>query len=110
MKIAIPITQGKISAHFGHCEAFAIFTIEDNKIVKEEILDPPVHEPGSHPAFLNKQGCKVVIAGGMGNRAQDLMCAQGIKVIVGAPQLPLRELVEQYLRGDLQSGQNRCDH
>ncbi|NLW19413.1 MAG: ATPase [Candidatus Cloacimonetes bacterium] len=110
MKIAIPITQGSISSHFGHCEAFAIFTIEDTKIVKEEILDPPVHEPGSHPAFLHKHGCNVVIAGGMGNRAQELMSAQDIKVIIGAPQLPLRELVEQYLRGDLQSGENRCDH
>ncbi len=110
MKIAIPVTQSSISAHFGHCEAFAIFTIEDNKIVKEETLDPPAHEPGSHPAFLHEQGCNVVIAGGMGNRAQDLMCAQGIKVVVGAPQLPLRELIEKYLQGELQSGQNRCDH
>ncbi|NLN85734.1 MAG: ATPase [Candidatus Cloacimonetes bacterium] len=110
MKIAIPVTQGNISAHFGHCEAFAVFTIEDKKIVKEETLDPPAHEPGSHPAFLHQQGCNVVIAGGMGNRAQDLMREQGIEVIIGAPLLPLRDLIELYLNGKLESGENRCDH
>ena len=25
MKIAIPVAAGKLSAHFGHCEEFAIF-------------------------------------------------------------------------------------
>jgi predicted Fe-Mo cluster-binding NifX family protein len=38
------------------------------------------------------------------------MNANGIKVIVGAPILPLRELVESYIQGKLESGENRCDH
>ncbi len=110
MKIAIPLTQGQLSSHFGHCESFAIYTIENNTIVKEENVDPPVHEPGSHPAFLHQLGCTVVIAGGMGIKAQDLMCANGIKVVVGVPSLPLLELVNNYLSGNLESGDNRCDH
>lgn len=110
MKIAIPLTNGELSSHFGHCEVFAIYTVEDNVIVKEEKVDPPVHEPGSHPAFLHQLGCTVVIAGGMGMRAQELMCANGIKVVVGVPQLSLQELVTQYLQGKLDSGDNRCDH
>jgi predicted Fe-Mo cluster-binding NifX family protein len=110
MKIAIPTEQGGLCPHFGHCQAFAIYTVEDGKIVKEETVDPPAHEPGSHPAFLHKLGCNVVIAGGMGVKAQELMNANGIKVIVGAPILPLRELVESYIQGKLESGENRCDH
>ncbi len=51
-----------------------------------------------------------MIAGGMGIKAQDLMCANQIKVVVGAPNLPLTELVNGYLDGTLQSGTNRCDH
>ena len=73
MKIAIPMEQGGLCPHFGHCQAFAIYTVEDGKIVKEETVDPPAHEPGSHPAFLHKLGCNVVIAGGMGVKAQELM-------------------------------------
>ncbi len=110
MKIAIPLTNNELSSHFGHCEAFAIFTVEGKKIVKHETIDPPVHEPGSHPRFLHELGCSVVIAGGMGIKAQDLMCQNAIQVVVGAPQLPLAELVENYLAGKLEAGTNRCDH
>ena len=110
MKIAIPTAQGELSSHFGHCEAFAIFTVEDGKIIKQETVDPPVHEPGSHPAFLHSLGCSVVIAGGMGVKAQELMCQNGIKVVVGVPPFPLDKLIELYLEGKLESGDNRCDH
>lgn len=110
MKIAIPLAQGELSSHFGHCEAFAIYTIENNQIVKEEMVAPPVHEPGSHPRFLSELGCSVVIAGGMGVKAQDLFCQNGIKVVVGVPTMPLKELVNTYLQGNLENGDNRCDH
>jgi ATP-binding protein involved in chromosome partitioning len=110
MKIAIPLSGGELSSHFGHCEAFAVYTIENNQIVKEETINPPVHEPGSHPRFLSSLGCNVVIAGGMGMKAQELFCQNGIDVVVGVPQLSLRELVNTYLQGKLETGANRCDH
>jgi predicted Fe-Mo cluster-binding NifX family protein len=110
VKIAIPLTNGALSSHFGHCEKFAIYTVDNKQILKEETVDPPAHEPGSHPAFLHGLGCTVVIAGGMGYKAQELMCQNGISVVVGVPNLPLPELVNQYLQGKLESGQNRCDH
>jgi len=90
MKIAIPITNNELSSHFGHCESFAIYTVENGIIVKEKKVNPPVHEPGSHPAFLRDLGCSAVITGGMGMKAQQLMQQHGIQVIFGVPHLPLR--------------------
>lgn len=110
MKIAIPLTANELSSHFGHCEAFAVFSIENKQIVKEEILDPPVHEPGSHPRFLHEMGVSVVIAGGMGIKAQELMQQNGIEVIIGVCPQPLKEIVALYLEGKLEAGDNRCDH
>ncbi|HNQ39635.1 MAG TPA: NifB/NifX family molybdenum-iron cluster-binding protein [Candidatus Cloacimonas sp.] len=110
MKIAIPITNNELSSHFGHCESFAIYTVENGIIVKEEKVNPPVHEPGSHPAFLRDLGCSAVITGGMGMKAQQLMQQHGIQVIFGVPHLPLRELINQYLQGKLKTGNNRCEH
>ena len=110
MKIAIPITNNELSSHFGHCESFAIYTVENGIIVKEEKVNPPVHEPGSHPAFLRDLGCSAVITGGMGMKAQQLMQQHGIQVIFGVPNLPLRELINQYLQGKLTNGNNRCEH
>ncbi len=109
-KIALPLNSGELCPHFGHCEAFAIFHVEDGKIIREERVDPPVHEPGSHPRFLKDLGCGTVIAGGMGMKAQEIFAANGIKVIYGVEPKPLQAIVESYLEGRLTAGANLCDH
>jgi len=109
-KIAIPTTGGVLSSHFGHCEKFAVYEIKENKIVKEELISPPPHEPGSHPAFLRGLGCDTIIAGGMGSRAQGLFAQNNIEVIIGLRSNNLKGLIEEYLAGNLQSGENLCDH
>jgi ATP-binding protein involved in chromosome partitioning len=112
MKIAIPLAGGKLTAHFGHCEQFAVVNVDsETKTITEQVtLDPPAHEPGVLPAWLGEQGVALVIAGGMGQRAQDLFTAQGINVIVGAPVQTPELLVTDYLAGTLQAGDNVCDH
>jgi predicted Fe-Mo cluster-binding NifX family protein len=52
----------------------------------------------------------LIIAGGMGVRAQDLFKEYGIKVLVGAPANAPEELVASYLNGTLKTGENVCDH
>ena len=52
----------------------------------------------------------LVIAGGMGHRAQGIFAENGIEVIVGAPAEPPESIVQSYLDGNLQSGENLCDH
>ena len=111
MKFAVPTYQGKLCAHFGHCEAFAL--IDANKegtITNETYVTPPPHEPGLLPPWLAQQGVDCVIAGGMGSRAQQLFAQQGIKVITGAQNEDPREAVIQYLKGTLETGANTCDH
>ncbi len=49
---AVPTNNGKLCAHFGHCEQFAVIETEDQKILNIEYLKPPVHEPGTYPRFL----------------------------------------------------------
>jgi predicted Fe-Mo cluster-binding NifX family protein len=110
MKFAIPLANGKLTAHFGHCQEFALVEVEDNQILKKETLVPPPHEPGVLPSWLHQLGTNVVIAGGMGQRAVSLFDEKGIKVITGAPTLEPEELVNSYLNQTLQTGANVCDH
>ena len=110
MKFAIPLAQGKLTAHFGHCQEFALVDVEDNEIKNKETLVPPPHEPGVLPKWLHDLGTNVIIAGGMGARALDLFAQNDIKVIVGASALRPEELVQQYLDNSLQTGGNVCDH
>ena len=112
MKIAIPIAEGKLCMHFGHCEQFALLDVDKKakKITGKQMLTPPAHEPGVLPKWLYEQGANVIIAGGMGSRAQSLFAENGIKVVVGAPGDEPDKLVISYLEGTLVSGTNVCDH
>lgn len=107
---AVPTQYGKLCAHFGHCEKFAIVETEDDKVLKEELLTPPVHQPGVYPQYLAEKGVSVIIAGGMGQRAQDLFTQNNIEVCMGVDAETPSQLVEQYLNGQLQTGDNLCDH
>ncbi len=110
--VAIPVAGGRLCMHFGHCEQFTLLEVdtEGKKILRSRRIDPPPHEPGLLPRWLHEQGVNLVIAGGMGGRAQAIFAEQGIDVIVGAPAESPESLARSYLDGTLQSGENTCDH
>ena len=112
MRFAVPIANGKLTMHFGHCEAFAIIDVDGDtqKIISEEEVAAPPHEPGLLPKWLGEKEVTTIIAGGMGQRAQQLFTQQNIKVLVGAPSLTPAELVKLCLAGELTTGTNACDH
>jgi len=112
IKVAIPTAGGELCMHFGHCEKFAFVTADTEKkeILGVEFLTPPPHEPGVLPKWVSEQGANLVIAGGMGARAQSLFTEQGVKVVVGAKGGKPEEIVKAYLDKKLELGQNVCDH
>jgi predicted Fe-Mo cluster-binding NifX family protein len=112
MVIAVPVANGMLAQHFGHCEEFALFEVEpDGKTVSDKrVLTPPPHEPGVLPRWLHEQGANVIIAGGMGSRAQSLFSENSIKVVVGAPAEDAEQVVRAHLDGSLEPGVNVCDH
>ncbi len=112
MKIAIPLANDCLALHFGHCETFALIDAdpESKKILGREEVVPPPHEPGLLPRWLAEKGATVIIAGGMGQRAQSLFTENGIEVVVGAPADSPEEIVKNFLSGILKTGVNACDH
>lgn len=109
-KVAIPLENGHLCSHFGHCQQFAIVSIENNTITGETLITPPPHEPGLLPGWLAKQGVTDIIAGGMGQRALDLFAVQNINVSVGAQPKSPKELVADWLNSTLVTDKNTCDH
>lgn len=112
MKIALPTSSGKLCAHFGHCEKFVFVSIntKDKKIISKDLLTPPAHEPGILPTWVKENGADIVIAGGMGQRAQALFEEKGIKVVVGCQKENIEEIISDYLNDNLKIGSNICDH
>jgi predicted Fe-Mo cluster-binding NifX family protein len=112
MRIAIPLANGRLSAHFGHCERFALVDVDRaaKTLLKREDIDAPPHQPGLLPPWLAERGVNLIIAGGMGQRALSLFTEQNIQVVVGAPAETPEKLVANYLAGTLREGENICDH
>ena len=112
MKYAVPVSGGVVSAHFGHCEQFALIDVDEAKkqILKKEMVNSPGHEPGLLPQWLAEKGVSLVIAGGMGSRAQDLFQQNRIGVITGIVESDPEKAVLSYLNDVLETGANICDH
>jgi Mrp family chromosome partitioning ATPase/predicted Fe-Mo cluster-binding NifX family protein len=112
MKIAIPLDNGRVSTHFGHCPVFALYEVDEaNKATRSKTtLEAPPHEPGLLPRWLHERGANVIITGGMGQRARQLFAQSGIQVVMGAPPDGADDVVAAYLNGTLQTGANPCDH
>lgn len=110
MRIAIPCVENKLCMHFGHCDQFAIVDVDAEKVTAVEHLTPPPHEPGLLPRWLHEKGVNLIIAGGMGQRAQTLFASNDIQTVVGAPCETPEALAVAWINGTLTSGENACDH
>jgi ATP-binding protein involved in chromosome partitioning len=112
MKIAIPTADGALCMHFGHCERFMILDVDDatGTVETSASVEPPPHEPGALPAWLAEKGVEVILAGGMGQRAQALFERRGVRAVTGVSPGDPAMLATAYVKGALQTGSNACDH
>jgi len=112
MRYAVPVSGGKLAAHFGHCEQFALIEVDETTkaIVNQEFIASPGHEPGLLPVWLAEQGISVIIAGGMGSRAQGLFSQNRIKVALNVLEANPEKAVLDYIGGTLKTGEDVCDH
>jgi predicted Fe-Mo cluster-binding NifX family protein len=112
MRIAIPVSGGKISNHFGHSEEFLFVDADPaaQKVLKSQVEKAPEHVPGFLPQWLKDRDVSVVIAVGMGAGARDLLTANSVQVVTGISSLDPAVAVTDYLAGNLKTGPNGCDH
>jgi hypothetical protein len=68
------------------------------------------HQPGFLPAWLAEEGVSAVIASGMGSRARALFNENRIEVVVGVLGDDPEKAVLDYIKGELATGDNICDH
>jgi predicted Fe-Mo cluster-binding NifX family protein len=110
MRIAMPVHAGRLAQHFGQAGQFLLFEVDDGSVTAGEPITPPAHAPGVLPQWLRDNGVEVVLAGGMGWRAQSLFQQAGIQVVCGIAGDDPAEVVRHYVAGTLQTGENPCAH
>lgn len=109
-RVAIPVDGGILSGHFGHAEIFAIYNIENGKIVNKEELTPPPHEPGVIPKWLNDVKATKILTGGIGQAAINFFTGFGIDVFSGAPEISPDDLIAGYLKNEIKFSGATCNH
>lgn len=110
MKIAVTYENGNIFQHFGHTEQFKIYTVQDNKILNQEIVFTMGSGHGALAGFLKMNGVDVLICGGIGGGAQTALSQAGIK-LYGGVSGSADGAVNELLMGTLSFNPDvKCDH
>ncbi len=109
MRIAVATENGSVAEHFGRCRSYTLVDITNGEIVGRQTVENPGHEPGRIPRFLKEHGADVVIAGGMGRRAQQLFDQMGIEWVLGVTG-SVEDAVESCRAGALEGGDSLCAH
>ena len=111
MKVAVPSRKGEVDSHFGHCEYFTVFSLNEGKIRTEETLPPPTGCgcKSNLVSSLAEQDVRVLLAGNMGQGAVNKLNAAGILVIRGCSG-DVRQVVEAYATGKLADASVVCQN
>ncbi|MBC8479151.1 MAG: iron-molybdenum cofactor biosynthesis protein [FCB group bacterium] len=125
MKIAVASNDGKlISSHFGRTKGFAMYEIEDEKIVKTEYLPNTLtnhhkhgkdeekgHHHHSHSAILQTLAdCQAVVSRGMGHRLYLDLVNAGIDAYI-TDLADVEGAVNAYIKHELDDYPERgCSH
>ena len=111
MKVAIPTRGSVVDDHFGHCEAYTVFTVDaNNKIEKSETLPSPqgCGCKSNIAGVLREKGVTIMLAGNMGAGALNVLNRHGINVFRGCAG-DVNQLVETYLAGKVSDSGEGCD-
>ena len=100
MKICIPKSKAMVTKHFGKAQEFALYIIEDGKVISTEVVDNPGREKVDVPVYVAGYGITHVVASGIGDKAIGLLHQRKIEVFQGAVG-SVDAVLEQFIKGEL---------
>ena len=111
MKIAVPVTKNnQVDSHFGHCEFYSIFTISENNEITDVKTIESVQGCGCKSniaGVLAADGVTIMLAGGIGGGAINVLSKAGIEVVRGCSG-NVTELVKQFIAGFVKDSGSSC--
>ena len=110
MKVAVPARDGMVDEHFGHCEHFVVYTLDESKKITSEEQVNSMEGCGCKSdiaGVLSRMGVTHMVAGGIGEGAIRVLHGHGIDVIRGASG-STKEAVERFGAGALVDSGTAC--
>jgi len=108
MRIALAVDNSMITEHFGHCEYFVVYDIENKEVKGSEIIKNPPHQRGFLPKFLRENDINVIITGNMGKMAVNNLKELNIECYLGVTGNVV-DVLNSYLEGSLISKDEVCE-
>ena len=112
MKIAIPTRNQVVDNHFGHCEYYTIYTIDENQKIINQTRDDSPEGCGCKSniaSVLEEKGVTLMLAGNMGVGAKNKLESHHIQVIRGCSG-PVEQVLNDWLQGKIKDSGELCDH
>jgi predicted Fe-Mo cluster-binding NifX family protein len=111
MLIALPSRENRIDNHFGHCEYFTVFTVDNTtkEIVNSQIIPSPAGCgcKSNIAHTLSEMGVELMLAGNMGEGAVNVLNRSGITVVRGCSG-DVKTVALQWLEGSLVDSGDSC--
>ncbi len=110
VRVAIPSEgngglDGKRAGHFGHCDVFTCFDVEDGQIKQISILANKEHVQGGCMVPVNllaEAGVNALVVSGIGIRPLMGFKQVGIEVYHDGERMDIRPVLEDFVAGNLQ--------
>jgi predicted Fe-Mo cluster-binding NifX family protein len=112
MKIAVPTRGNEVDSHFGHCEVYTIFSLDENKqVIQKEILPSPqgCGCKSDIAGVLQQKGVSIMLAGNMGLGAYNILNYHGIKVYRGCSG-DINRVVYDFVNGNISDSNESCSN
>ena len=100
MRIAVPYDNGQVFQHFGHTRFFAVYDIKDGNISSHSMIDAEGSGHSALGGFLRENGVDLLICGGIGGGAKNVLAEAGIDLISGVSG-NIEEAVKSFIGGIL---------
>jgi predicted Fe-Mo cluster-binding NifX family protein len=111
MKIAVPVTtNNQIDEHFGHCSSYNVYNVLENGEINgiEHIASPQGCGCKSNIAgVLAANGVSIMLAGGIGGGAINVLNYSGIEVVRGCSG-DATEVIKLFVRGNITDSGSSC--
>jgi len=111
MKVAVPVTSSnQVDDHFGHCEFYKVFTISENDEITNVKTIPSPQGCGCKSniaGVLAADRVSIMLAGGMGKGAVNVLNGSGIQVVRGCSG-DATEVVELFIEGNIHDNGISC--
>lgn len=110
MRIAVTYDDGSVFQHFGHTQAFKVYTVENGEIVDSQVVSSNGQGHGALATLLADKAIDALVCGGIGMGAVNALSGYGIRVYAGVSG-DADEAVSALLAGTLEYSESaNCDH